>query len=217
MKARIHGLRRSNRGVALVFVLLMMSMAVAMAVISARLTLLGDKATRNDRDRQLAFQSAELALNDAEIDVFDPVQGTRSCKFGGSGGTFVPAPGCSKEDATRGFCELDPSAPTTPLYRLIDWNDTSADRKWVKLGEFTGRADELQVGAAGTGPAKVPRYIIIKGQGGIMRAGTVAIEPKGAYVIYALGYGANPDTQVLLEAQITKPLLDKACAEGSSL
>ena len=38
--------------------------AISAALFSARMTLLGDKASRNDRDRQVAFQAAELALND---------------------------------------------------------------------------------------------------------------------------------------------------------
>jgi type IV pilus assembly protein PilX len=204
--------RKRERGVALVFVLLMMSMAVAMAVISARVTLLGDKSSRNDRDRQLAFQSAEMALNDAVNDVMDPVTGTRSCKFGNA--SFAPEPACSKLDETRGFCDTNPN-DSRPLYKQVDWEDDSSDRKYVKFGEFTGRSDELQVGN-GTGPARVPRYLIVKGTSGNLLPGT-NIVAKGAYVVYALGYGTNPDTQVLLEAQVTKPILDKACVAGSSL
>jgi len=54
-------------GIALVFVLLMLAVAMGLALITARMTLMGDKASRNDRDRQIAFQAAELALNDAEL------------------------------------------------------------------------------------------------------------------------------------------------------
>ena len=68
--APIHGAPASNpqRGIALVFVLLMLAVAMGLALITARMTLMGDKASRNDRDRQIAFQAAELALNDAELE-----------------------------------------------------------------------------------------------------------------------------------------------------
>jgi type IV pilus assembly protein PilX len=196
----------------------MMSIAMAVAVISARITLSGERSARNDRDRQLAFQSAELALNDAELDIMDAVVSSRGCVFGKEGGFPVSA-GCSSLADSRGVCGVDPANPDVPLYKTVDWNDTSSSRGYAEFGEFTARDSGLQIGS-GAGPARAPRYIIVqttvKPQ---VRTsdGKSFFQISNAYRIYALGYGTDVNTQVLLEGQIYKPILDKSCVAGSGL
>ena len=54
--------KRPQKGLALIVVLGMMSVVFVVSAISVRLTLLAERSARNDRDRQIAFQSAEAAL-----------------------------------------------------------------------------------------------------------------------------------------------------------
>lgn len=209
---------RRNQGIALVFVLVMMSIAMAMSVIAARITLGGEKSSRNDRDRQLAFQAAELALSDAELDIMDAKASTRGCLFG-KDGALAAGVGCSTTSDARGICGVDPADPDKPLYKVVDWTDTSSSRQYVEFGEFTARDSGLQIGS-GSGPAKLPSYIIVPTQVKPQLKssdGKTLYQVPNAYRIYAIGYGTDINTQVLLEAQIYKPIVDKYCTIGSGL
>lgn len=232
--APIHGApaRNPQRGIALVFVLLMLAVAMGLALITARMTLMGDKASRNDRDRQIAFQAAELALNDAELDIMDPeinhaadktksnatsVNKARGCSFGNPDEGLAPGAGCSATTAARGLCGLDPSkaltTPPTPLYQYTNWEETDdSKRTYVNFGEYTGRSADLVVGD-GTTPAKKPKYIIFQTTNTNIAAGNAVVPIKYAYKVYALGYGANEKTQVMLEGEFYKPMLDKFCSK----
>jgi len=44
-------------------------------------------------------------------------------------------------------------------------------------------------------------------------AGNAVVPIKYAYKVYALGYGANENTQVMLEGEFYKPMLDKFCSK----
>jgi type IV pilus assembly protein PilX len=59
----------NQRGVSLIVVMIMLSAIFVIVAFGSRLTLLGEKSARNDRDRQIAFQAAEAALSDAEVDL----------------------------------------------------------------------------------------------------------------------------------------------------
>lgn len=219
---------RAQQGLALIFVLLMMVIVLSAALFAARSTLLGDKTARNDRDRQTAFQAAELALNDAELDIMDATLAlasgskARGCKFGNKSAAFYPEPECSSNTDRRGFCAIsaDPSAKAQPMYQIIDWEEgDDSKRRYVKYGEFTGRSDYFATGN-GDGavkppmPAKPPKYIIVQSTPAkvqILR-GKQTFEVEAAYKIFALGYGVNPNTKVMLEGEIYKPVLEKACA-----
>ena len=212
--------RRAQRGIALVFVLLMMVIAITAALFAARMTLLGDKASRNDRDRQIAFQAAELALNDAELDIMDvniakAAGGKgRGCKFGNPAAAFYPDAGCSADTDRRGFCQ----APTDGklLYKQIDWKKDSDDtvRQYVKYGEFTGRSGQLTIDGGVPTPKRPPKYIIVQSSPGKLQVlrGKQTAQIEAAYKVYALGYGVNENTKVMLEAEIYKPVLEKTCS-----
>lgn len=192
--------RRKQRGVALVFVLIMISIVFVVTAVSSRLVVLGERATRNDRDRQTAFQSAEAALADAEVDIMGPntAANERVSMFGKSGADS----GCSAATATRGFCgsDLSPAA-----YKTIFANEDAATRQYVTYGEFTDREDQFPVSATGALPAKLPRYIIRKAKIEFRNRG-LAGKPLDAFVITAVGYGVQADTQVVLQAVISKPV-----------
>jgi type IV pilus assembly protein PilX len=204
---------RSQRGIALVFVLIMMTIVTAMAVISARITLLGERSARNDRDRQVAFQSAEMALNDAELDIMDP-NSDRGCQFGTP--VMVGGEGCSTGATTRGVCGVKPALGDTPIYKDLNWEATGTSRAYVNFGEFTGRTSGLQTNTFAA-TAAAPKYIIVQTTLPVVvpfDSGKRQYETTNAYRVYALGYGASRDTQVMLEAVIAKPLLSSKCTVG---
>jgi type IV pilus assembly protein PilX len=215
---RTTGVRKS-RGIALVFVLIMLTIATSIALISARITLSDGHTARNDRDRQIAFQSAEMALNDAELDIMDPLT-ERGCKFG----TFqlIAGEGCSANADARGLCGPKPSLGNKPIYKDINWDDTTATRAYINYGEFTNRDGALQVGSVGA-PSKAPKYILLqttvptvvpfKNDAGQQ----MQYETTSAWRVYALGYGALESTQVLLESVMAKPMLSNKCVLGGGL
>lgn len=220
--------RGGQRGIALVFVLLMMAIAMTAALFAARTTLLGDKASQNDRDRQVAFQAAELALGDAELDIMDAQLAlkadskSRGCKLGNPASAIVVEPGCSANADRRGICGLSDASlanPSKPMYAQVDWDDTDdGTRAYVTYGEFTGRSSEFTTGDGSTAvkpptPAKPPKYIIV--QSPVKPQILVSGKPfkvEAAYKVYAMGYGVNPNTKVLLEGDFYKPVLEKSCS-----
>lgn len=215
---------RGQNGFALVFVLLMMSIAIAMALITSRITLFGEKSARNDRDRQIAFQAAELALGDAERDIMD-IRTTRGCQFGTT--KLIPSEGqCMTTSEGRGVCGAAAASSAgivSATYNLVNWDETTeANRQFVRFGEFTDNTEDLQVGT-GVGPSRTPTYVIVvpgalKARLATIRNGQPAsITANSNYLVYAMGYGINPQTRVLLEAHIVKPFIDKNCTASSTL
>ena len=222
--AVISGLPTRQRGMALVFVLIMISIVFVIAAVSSRIVTLGERAARNDRDRQVAFQAAEAALSDAEMDIMGPNTGPKSrvAMFG----TLPAGADCSADPSTRGYC--GPLAEGA--YKTIFANDftpatgdpcvsrSSTSRQWVEFGEFTGRAggsgDEATCGRAvefaisdtGALPVKRPRYIIEKSLLSFRNRAETVGKPFDAFVVTAIGYGLQPGTQVVLQAVISKPV-----------
>lgn len=210
---RHHG----NKGMALVFVLIMMSIVFVIAAVSSRVVTMGERAARNDRDRQTAFQAAEAALSDAEIDIMGPSSlGTRVSMFG-----ELPAgEGCSTAADTRGYCGrlLPPLGSTSllPIYRpLFDVAETSNSRAYVIIGEFTGRTNfedgvvtesQFATSSGGALPSRLPRYVIEKTSLSFRNRTTTVGRAFDAYIVTAVGYGLRPETQVFLQAVISKPV-----------
>lgn len=209
---------RRQRGMALIVVLGMMSVVFVVAAISIRLTLLAERSARNDRDRQIAFQAAEAALADAELDIMGPNAATnKRCSIQSKKleGLFLPGCGTSTTDRTRGLCELNP-AGAKPLYTSVNFDETTdASRRYAVLGEFTGRTANFKDKANGGLSAKTPRYIIevvnyipvVSANGGAAEPGP---EAQG-FLVTALGYGVSDNTRVMLQSMFFKPLPTPGC------
>ena len=226
------GARRSRqRGLALVFVLLIMMIATGLAVISARTTLMSSQVTRFDRDRQVAFAAAEIALNDAELDLFDPDDST----VVGKGGracvdALVGQPDCGAGNPLyEGFCApTNAAGPASSKYYDLFWNmawggeapedtgENDPDVGDVVFGSKTGREMEIGVGVA---PKVKPRYLFVTGEISMPSGfenpdpsnGGLALLKPAAFKAYAIGYGINRNTQVMLEGQFFRPLHEAYC------
>lgn len=204
---------KKQQGIALVFVLIMMSMVFVIAAVTSRISTVGERIARADRDNQLAYQSAEAALNDAEQDIMD-VGTKRGCLFPDK---VYADQGCSSDPDSRGYCETAQASAGKPIYKLVNFEDLSdSTRRYVLFGEKTGRQYTIQTGKNGV-PAQQPKYIIEKTQ----LAGTLERDPVtnaplpangvSAYRVTAVGYGVSSNTQVLLQSVVVKQKLDTDC------
>ncbi len=187
-------------------VMIMLSVIFAIGVISARLSLFSERSARNDRDRQIAFQSAEAALLDAELDTMGPNShaGKRVCSFLPKQNTNAFAPGCGT-GTNAGLC----SSLTTQgeAWRDVKSNyasetGTGSTNQTVEYGQFTGKT--LPSGSSGL-PAKLPRYTIELISASVFDENKAPVGVDDAYLVTAMGFGVRTETRVMLQALIYKP------------
>ena len=60
---------RRSRGASLIVIMLILVVVSILGVSGIQVAMMGERGTRNDRDQQVAWQSAEAALIDAEFDI----------------------------------------------------------------------------------------------------------------------------------------------------
>lgn len=187
------------QGVALVTALLMLVAIAMLGLSAAQLALQGEKASRNDRDHQVAFQAAEAALLDAELDIRGSPAGSRSRSEvfdPGSQHAFVPGCGRGGNNRFLGLCI--PGTAAAPDWLRADLAEVAPDKvQTVAYGSFTGR---IFPAGQGSLPSQLPRYLIE-----ILpdRApGLPADGPQSRYLyrITAIGFGVRPQTQVVLQS-----------------
>lgn len=188
-----------SRGAALLMCLLILIVVSMLGTSAAQLALMGEHSARNDRDRQIAFQSAEAALMDAEMDIEnspDPVHSRSSLFASGELHKFIDSCGSGEENIHLGLCSRAPDGSVVS-WLAVDFLDADpVTAKSVPYGKFTGQS--FQVGA-GSLPARLPRYVIesmpypISGHGADLGAQTYF------YRITALGFGMQETTHVALQ------------------
>jgi Tfp pilus assembly protein PilX len=187
-------MRRFNRcgGVALVTALCVLVALLVIGVSAAQTALNAEKSARNERDRHIAFQSAEAGLLDAERDIeggADPGSARAALFAGGSALGF--ADGCGQGNVNLGLCVYLPKAPAWQAAELA-----GAVSAATPYGRFTGAA--LPVGG-GALPVRAPRYIIELMP--LVRAGEDAGQrTSNLYRITAIGFGVRANTQVVLQS-----------------
>jgi type IV pilus assembly protein PilX len=200
------------RGVALVTVLGMLIVVLLLGTSAAQLALQGEKVARGERDRHIAFQTAEAALIDAENDIEGrPGKPGRSALFAvDSALGFVDGCGVGSDDL--GLCLPAPQG-MAPVWQAIDFADADGSTDagamhFVPYGKFTGAT--MQTGHAFL-PAKAGRYIIELLRS--MQPGQdAAMAQQYFYRITAIGFGARETTQVVLQSYYRK----SGAASGSA-
>jgi len=196
---RIPGLQQ-QRGASLVVSLLMLVAVLLLGISTAQIALQGEKSSRNDRDRQIAYQAAEAALMDAEMDIekSPDTSKSRSALFSENPVLANFAAGCGAGDSNTnlGLCATA-SPGAQPVWLLVDFTDTDGTTaKTVPFGKFTGQI--LQTGK-GSLPSKPPRYII---EAINYRAAgeDASVQSTYFYRITAMGFGARETTQSVLQS-----------------
>ncbi|PRC95052.1 pilus assembly PilX family protein [Solimicrobium silvestre] len=180
-----------QRGASLIVSLVMLLVLLMLGISLANIALMGEKAARNDRDRQIAMQAAEAALTDAEMDIENSSRSVIFSPDSSEGFTDL----CGKGDSNiyQGLCTYNGDRKTA-AWLTADIANTSGTAASVKYGRFTGKT---MPSGAGPFPNKLPRYLIE-----LMMDTAPGQEVKAAYIyrISAVGFGTNSSTQVVVQS-----------------
>lgn len=179
-------------GASLIVSLVMLTAVLLLGVSLAQIAMLEEKAARSDRDRQVAMQAAEAALDDAALDIESSV---RSFLFADDTSEGF-AVGCDSRQSELylGLCRQETQG-RAPVWQMVDFQGNGQNRS-VPYGHFTGR--RMQTGE-GVLPARLPRYIIeLMSYAGAERAAANSNSTR-FYRITAVGFGMRESTQVALQ------------------
>ena len=184
-----------QHGMSLLVVLMLLVVVIILGVGSAQIALLAERTARSDRDYQVAWQSAETALADAQFDIEGPGTALRTSSFTkDSILDFVEGCGPQSDPVRRGLCL--PAVSGKPVWLAIDMADDAAPV--AELGTFTQRV--FDAGGTGIKPAKKPRYIIeALPDGQLFSDKGIGAEKKVVYRVTALGYGPREDVQAVMQ------------------
>jgi len=193
--------RGAQAGMSLITVLLILVVVSILGVAGIRISMMGERSTRNDRDLQLAWQSAEAALIDAELDILGEPAGSaagRGAIFQ-RGSTdvskFLPGCGNSLDTKNRGLCYSVPGI--APDWLTVDLASSSGNPSSVGFGTFTGRS--FPSGQTGIQPSALPRYVIELVPDPDGARTTAPKDRKYVYRVTAMGFGPSSSTQSVLQ------------------
>ena len=188
----------AQRGAALLVTLCVVLVLMLMGVSAVRTALNAEKSARGERDRQIALQSAEAALEDAEHDIeggANPASARAALFAPGSAEGFVDGCGAGADNPALGLC-LRRQEPAVPVWQSVALAGGPGALRTVEYGRFTGATMPFGVG---TLPARLPRYVIELIPHA--RAGHDAgARAANFYRITVIGFGASETTQVVLQA-----------------
>ena len=202
----MHTKLKHQQGASLILVLMILVVASLLGVGASQIALMSERGSRNDRDLQVAWQSAEAVILDAECDILDPERmktapdatkfncptSTRMALFDGKS----PVPfidGCGQAGGqNQGLCAQ--VAAGRPAWMTVDFLDTSSTAPTTPFGQFTGRTF---VTGAGLQPARPPRYVVE----------IVPFTPEFGdvstteylYRVTGMGFGPRADIQAVLQ------------------
>lgn len=183
-----------QRGVSLIIVLLLLVIVSILGVGAAQIATMGERSARNDRDMQVAWQSAEAALMDAEFDIHGPGTSNRQAVFTKMANTNAFVSGCGDSGNSKGLCTLVTTGQ--PAWLTVDFTSTASIAKTAAFGDFTGRA--FPAGATGIQPAKAPRYVIEPIEDPANRDISGATTSY-VYRVTAMGFGPRDDIQGVVQ------------------
>lgn len=186
----------TRRGASLASTLVLLSAVMLIGSTTARLTLQGEKAARNERDFRTAFFAAEAALLDAQEDIDGDKPGN-TIFLPPNRESFIKGCGTVADGLSHGLCALSASG-AAPAWLAIDLlNTNEATARTIAYGSVTGKSF---VAAEGPQPAMLPRYLIelLTPESEIPIVDGEAAQ--GVYRITAIGFGMRVSTHVVLQA-----------------
>lgn len=187
---------RRQTGASLVVVLIILTVVSLLGVAGIQISMMSERGARNDRDQQLAWQGAEAALIDAELDIYGPntAAAQRLTTFSPVTNSAAFVPGCGTSATNRGLCSLAETGK--PVWLTVDFEATGNSAPTVAYGTYTGRA--FQFGSTGVQPAAAPRYIVelIRDPGERDFGSTDA---KYVYRVTAMGFGPRTEVQAVVQ------------------
>jgi type IV pilus assembly protein PilX len=176
---------RAQSGMSLFPALMFLLVLSVIGVAALNSTLMQEKMVSNTKDTNLAFQSAEAGLRDAEADVIKNI----------TGGTVFSA------SCTHGLCTPPstwPSPSSIDISKAIDWSNSGLTRSY---GAYTSSSALPDVAAQ-------PQYVIERlstlavGPGGSAGIGLPGLPLNGgaAYRLTVLATGVRAETRVILQS-----------------
>lgn len=188
-----------QKGVSLVVSLLMLIVVMLLGLSATQIALQSEKASRNDRDRQIAFQAAEAALLDAEMDIENSPDPTRSRSVifrADKTDAFIS--GCSRGNANPflGLC-AQAGEGAVPAWLAIDFLNHAPDAASVPFGKFTGQTFQFGKGSL---PARLPRYIIELMTYNAPGESAEQASRSYFYRVTAIGFGMRDTTLVVVQS-----------------
>jgi type IV pilus assembly protein PilX len=190
----MHTLHRSGaaqRGSSLLIVMVVLIIVSLLGLAGIQVSMMAERSSRNDRDQQIAWQSAEAALIDAEFDLFGPVPSSRRTVFGPSPDMSKFEPDCGGASSSTGLCALVSTGK--PAWLTVD---LAAGSRAAEFGQFTGR--DFAAGGPGIKPAAKPRYVMEPIRDPADRD-LGSSSPKYIYRVTAMGFGPRPDIQAVVQ------------------
>lgn len=189
---------RGQRGIALLVSLMLLIMVMLLGVSAAQMALQGEKAARGERDRDVALVAAEDGLMDAEREIQGSSDAARRAAFD-SGEGFA-----DKCGAGGPGLRVRAVAGKPPVWQVVDLSGVSDGGACsVAHGAYTASAMPTGEGFL---PFKKPRYLVERMEchqpGADASAGA---EPQYCYRVTAIGFGAQPETEVVLQSVFSKP------------
>ena len=183
-----------QQGASLMMVMIIMVVVSLLGVAGIHIASMAERGARNDRDLQLAWQSAEAALVDAEFDIYGPVSSARRAVFGATPDLVQFRDGCGDSASATGLCSL--VAAGKPAWLTVDFTEGGVGAKTAEFGQFTSRA--FSAGGAGVKPASKPRYVVepIRDPGD---RDLGSASPKFIYRVTAMGFGPRMDIQAVVQ------------------
>ena len=192
-----------QKGASLIVSLLMLIAVMLLGLSATQIALQSEKASRNDRDRQIAFQAAEAALLDAEMDIDDSPDPARSRSvIFARDNTYAFIAGCGQGEGNPflGLCaQAAEGAP--PPWLTVDLLNHTPSTASVPFGKFTGQT--FQVGK-GSLPAKLPRYIIELMAYNAPGESAEQASRSHFYRVTSVGFGMRDTTLVVLQSSYKK-------------
>ena len=191
--------RASMHGASLLMVMMILVIVSILGVSGVQLALMSEKGARNDRDMQMAWQSAEAALQDAEFDMRGPGTSNRQATFANNTkSAFLPGCGSASSGNSKGLCT--PTAFGKAVWLTTDFVASSSPT--TEFGDFTGRA--FDAGSTGIRSAKKPRYMI-EVLDDPDAFGDLSIgKKKYVYRVTAMGFGPREDIQAVVQMVFRK-------------
>ena len=185
-------------GASLIVVMLLLVVVSILGVSAVQISMMGERATRNDRDLQVAWQAAEAGLVDASFDL----EGLPASSTSKRNALFKPGEvdvikfevGCGTSSLSQGLCAYNLAGK--PAWLAVDFTSNAATAATTEFGTFTDR--KFASGDAGVQPARPPRYVIELVENYDSR--TKALKDREpVFRVTSMGFGPNLTTQVVLQ------------------
>jgi len=192
---------KTQHGASLIMVMIILTIVSMIGIAGIQISTMSERSARNDRDYQIAWQSSEAGLMDAENDLFGPGTSTRRSVFGPATNLAAFEEGCGALTVSRGLC-ASKSTAGKPAWVSADFKLSGTGAKTAEYGEFTGRT--FAAGGPGVQPARKPRYVMEPfrddfGIGSESRNLGSDEVPKYIFRVTAMGFGPRDDIQAVVQ------------------